>query len=49
MPRYRYANAATADFIAVANNVSHQDLAPLFETWLYAKAAPPMPALLPTH
>jgi aminopeptidase N len=47
--RYRYANADTADFIAVANTVSGQILTPLFQTWLYASTAPPMPRLLPTQ
>jgi aminopeptidase N len=47
--RYRYANAGTADFIAVANRVSGQNLTPFFHTWLYAPVAPPMPRLLPTQ
>jgi aminopeptidase N len=47
--RYRYANADTADFIAVATAVSGQNLTSFFHTWLYAPTAPPMPALLPTQ
>jgi aminopeptidase N len=47
--RYRYANADSADFIAVATAVSGRNLTSFFHTWLYAPAAPPMPALLPTQ
>ncbi|MGH2390730.1 MAG: M1 family metallopeptidase [Chloroflexota bacterium] len=47
--RYRYANAGTADFIAVADAVSGRNLTSFFHTWLYVAAAPPMPALLPTQ
>jgi hypothetical protein len=47
--RYRYGNASTADFIAVADAVSGQDLTPFFSAWLYTPAAPPMPALLPSQ
>ena len=47
--RFRYANADTADFIAVAAAVSGQNLTSFFHTWLYAPAAPSMPALLPTQ
>jgi aminopeptidase N len=47
--RYRYGNVTTKDFIAVANQVSGQNLNGLFTTWLYAPAAPPMPPLLPAQ
>jgi len=47
--RYRDANASTANFIAVASAISGQNLTAFFRTWLYAPAAPPMPALLPTQ
>ncbi len=47
--RYRYANARTGDFIAIADSVSGQDLKDFFHTWLDASTAPPMPALLPTQ
>ena len=38
--RYRYGNAGTADFIAVAQEVSGQDLQAFFNSWLYAKTIP---------
>jgi aminopeptidase N len=38
--RYRDSNASTADFIAVAEEVSRQDLGALFEDWLYADRLP---------
>jgi aminopeptidase N len=37
----------TKDFIAVAEQVSGQQLSAFFTTWLYAPAAPP--PLLPTQ
>ncbi len=40
--RYAYSNASTADFIAVAEAVSGQDLEVLFDAWLYQ---PELPAL----
>jgi aminopeptidase N len=43
--RYRYGNAGTADFIAVAQEVSGQDLQAFFDSWLYAKAVPDIPEL----
>jgi aminopeptidase N len=43
--RYRYGNASTADFIAVAEEVGRQPLAPLFDGWLYAKQMPELPEL----
>ena len=42
--RYRYGNATTTDFIAVANSVSGQDLAAFFNAWLYESALPELPA-----
>jgi aminopeptidase N len=45
--RYRYGSVTTKDFIAVADQVSGQNLDALLTTWLYAPAAPPMPPLLP--
>ncbi len=39
---YMYGNASTADFIAVAEAVSGQDLEALFDAWLYQ---PELPAL----
>jgi aminopeptidase N len=47
--RYRYANVTTHDFIAMASEASGHNLTSLFQTWLYAAPAPPMPPLLPTQ
>ncbi len=47
--RYRYGNVTTQDFIAVADEVSGQNLDGFFTAWLYAPPAPPMPPLLPTQ
>lgn len=41
---YRYGNATTANFIALAEKVSRQDLTGFFNTWLYQ---PSKPATLP--
>ncbi|MDB5073836.1 MAG: putative metallopeptidase [Chloroflexi bacterium] len=38
--RYRYANADTTDFIAVANTVSGRNLTPFLREWLYARNVP---------
>jgi aminopeptidase N len=38
--RYRYGNASTADFIAVAEDVGKQDLAAFFDGWLNAEKLP---------
>ncbi len=43
--RFRYGNADTLDFIAVAEEVSEQDLEAFFDAWLYAKALPPIPEM----
>jgi aminopeptidase N len=43
--RYRYGNASTADFIAVAEEVSQQELSAFFEGWLYEQALPEIPEL----
>ncbi|NWG17804.1 MAG: M1 family metallopeptidase [Chloroflexi bacterium] len=43
--RYQYANAATADFIAVAEEISGQDLAAFFESWLYDERVPEVPEM----
>jgi len=42
--RYQYANASTADFIALAEEISGQRLADFFQAWLYDNAIPPLPA-----
>jgi len=45
--RYRYGNASTDDLIAVANEVSGQDLQSLFQAWLYDEAIPAYPQPAP--
>jgi aminopeptidase N len=46
---HHYANATTADFIAIVEKVTGQNLHAFFHTWLYAPTAPPIPPLLPTQ
>ncbi|NGO69538.1 M1 family metallopeptidase [Streptomyces boncukensis] len=41
--RHRDGNATTADFIALAGEVSGQDLTGFLRAWLYGKKTPPMP------
>jgi aminopeptidase N len=41
--RYRYGNASTAEFRAVAEAVSGQDLHALFQAWLYDPTMPALP------
>jgi aminopeptidase N len=43
--RFRFGNASTADFIAVAEEVSGQDLGGFFDAWLYAKQIPAIPEM----
>jgi aminopeptidase N len=43
--RYKGGNAATADFIAVAEEVSGKDLTEFFNNWLYSESIPPIPAM----
>jgi aminopeptidase N len=43
--RYRYGNASTADFIAVAEEIGGRDLGALFDGWLYAKQLPELPEM----
>ena len=43
--RYADGNARTADFIAVAEEVSGKELSAFFESWLYSKELAPIPAL----
>lgn len=45
--RFQYGNASTADFIALAEEVSGEDLQPLFDDWLYAGGVPSVPELEP--
>jgi len=42
--RFADATAVTADFIAVAEEVSEEDLSGLFEDWLYDREVPEFPA-----
>ena len=43
--QFRYGNASTADFVAVAEEVSGQDLGEFFEAWLYNTKIPPIPEM----
>jgi aminopeptidase N len=43
--RYKNSNVKTEDFVAVAEEVSGQELAELFDTWLYSKQIPPIPEM----
>ena len=36
--RYKYSNATTADFIAIAEEISGQELSAFFDSWLYGEA-----------
>ncbi|TRV80030.1 M1 family metallopeptidase [Streptomyces sp. 130] len=40
---HRDSNAATADFVRLASQVSGRDLAAFFDGWLYGTKTPPMP------
>ncbi|MFR9774756.1 M1 family metallopeptidase [Micromonospora sp. MS34] len=39
----KYGNATTADFVALAERVSHKKLDKLFDAWLYGTERPPTP------
>jgi aminopeptidase N len=41
--RYKFSNAVTDDFIAVAEEVSGKDLSDFFDAWLYDEQLPPLP------
>lgn len=41
--RHRDGNATTADFVALASEVSGQDQSAFLKKWLYGKRTPPMP------
>ena len=43
--QHKDGNARTADFIALAEQVSGQDLGDLFDGWLYEPAVPPIPEM----
>ncbi|MBN1965172.1 MAG: M1 family peptidase, partial [Anaerolineae bacterium] len=40
--RYKYGNATTDDFIALAEEVSGRDLGSLFDAWLHDPDLPPL-------
>lgn len=42
---HEFGNATTADFIALAEEISGDDLGEFFEGWLYSLALPPIPEL----
>ncbi len=44
--RFKDSNATVEDFIALANEVSGEDLTDLFDVWLYQKVAPQIEGLL---
>ncbi|WP_433323688.1 M1 family aminopeptidase [Spirillospora sp. CA-294931] len=41
--KYRYGNASTEQFTALANEVTGQNLDPFFKTWIYSTDKPPLP------
>ena len=41
--RYRHGNVATADFIALAEEVAARDLSDFFKAWLFSPEIPPLP------
>jgi aminopeptidase N len=43
--RFKDSNATVEDFIALANEVSGEDLTDLFDVWLYQKVVPPIEVL----
>jgi aminopeptidase N len=43
--RYHDSNASTADFIALAEEMSGQDLGDFFDAWLYQPELPDFPEL----
>ena len=45
LKQFKYGNASTADFIAVAEEVSGQDLQEFFNGWLYAVQIPDIPEM----
>ena len=42
---YKYGNASTADFMAIAEAFSGQDLGDFFQAWLYESELPDIPQL----
>ena len=43
--RYQGGNASTADFIAIAEEISAKDLSTFFDAWLFNEAIPSIPAM----
>ena len=43
--QYKAGNATTADFIAVAEEVSGKELSAFFDGWLYSEDLAPIPSL----
>lgn len=43
--RLKYGNATTEEFIAIAEEVSGQELSDFFDSWLYANDMPPIPQM----
>ena len=43
--RYQYGNATTRDFIAIAEELSGEDLEAFFQDWLFAGQMPAIPEL----
>ena len=41
--QYRYGHGTTAQFVALSERVSHQDLTALYQTWLYTAGKPATP------
>ena len=41
--RFAYSNAATEDFVVIAEEISGRELAELFESWLYGESVPEFP------
>ena len=42
---FAYSNATSADFFAIAENVSGQELDAFFDAWIYGKDIPDLPHL----
>lgn len=43
--RFKYSNATTEDFIALAGEMSGQDLGPFFQAWLFEEQMPDIPEM----
>jgi aminopeptidase N len=42
--QHKYGNGSTEQFTALAGQISHQDLGPFFQTWIYSTGKPALPA-----